>query len=439
MDPVQLGVISALLLIVFCLLRIPIGYALGLVGLAGLIYSMGFEQALNYSALKLHSVLANFTFTAVPLFLLMGYFAVHAGLTTDAFEAARIWLARLPGGVASAVVTASALFGACSGSGLPAAAALGRIAVPDMVRSGYHPRLATGVVASATPLAVLIPPSIIMIIYGVITETSISRLLIAGIIPGIFASLVFMVGITLWVLYNPKIAPPYAIRFTWRERFGAAHKVWGIGALFLLVVGAIYLGWATPTEAAAFGAFGAMLLAIGMRKLNLPLFKDSLYETVRTTGMIFLIVGMANIFAAFSVRSGVIPQVVDWIIRFNPDKILFLIGVSVLFVILGMFLDSISMMVLALPAIYPMIVALDIDPVWFGVLVVIFVEIGAITPPLGLSVYVVKGVVGDLASLWDIFRGCGLFLFMWFIILATLIAFPEMSLWLPTLAKGAPG
>jgi C4-dicarboxylate transporter, DctM subunit len=431
-----LGLLACLLLIFLCAIRIPIAYSLGAIGAVGLTSYLGFESAFEYVALRLHTVLASFTFTAVPLFFIMGYFAVHAGLTTEAFYAARIILSRLPGGVASAVVAASAMFGACSGAGLPAAAALGRIAVPEMVNMKYSPRLATGVVASATPLAVLIPPSIPMVIYGGVTNTSVARLLIAGIVPGIFASLVFMAGITIYVMRCPEVAPVSAGSFTCGERMNALKNVWGIVFLFILVAGSIYMGWGTPTEAAAIGAFGSMLLCYATGKLSWKAVKSVLYETVRMCGMVFTIIAMAQIFSGYMTRVGVIQEIVDIVKTSHMGLVQFFVVITILYIILGMFIDSTSMIVLTMPAVFPIAMSLGLDPVWFGVIMIIYIEMAAITPPLGINVYLVKGAIGDLVSLFDIFKGSAMFFCMWILILAVLFAFPQIVLWLPNLMKG---
>ncbi len=438
MDSMQIGVLSVVLLIGLCALRIPIGYTLGLIGAVGLTSMLGFESAFNYVAMRLHTVIASFTFTAIPLFFLMGYFAIHAGLTTDAFQAARVWLARLPGGVASAVVMGCAVFGACSGAGLPAAAALGRIAVPEMIALGYSPGLATGVVAAASPLAVLIPPSVLMIIYGGITNTSVARLLIGGIGPGILATVMFIGGITLAVKMRPSLAPSSAgLSFSWRERMGALKSVWGVLLLFLAVVGSIYMGLATPTEAAAVGALGAMLLAVSMRRLDVPKLKDAAYETARISAQVFLIIAMAQIFSAFITQTGAVDEVVAWVLEMQMTPAAFMVIISIVYIILGMFLDSTSMIVLTMPAVFPVIQALGLDPVWFGVMVIVYVEIAAITPPLGITVYLVKGAIGDLVDLWDIFKGAFMFFIMWIAMLFILYAIPNIILWLPNQMKGA--
>jgi C4-dicarboxylate transporter DctM subunit len=425
MDPLSVGISGCLALVVLFFLGVPIGYSLGIVGFSGLTYLFGFDAALTYSVRRLHDFLAAFTFTAIPLFILMGYFALYSDLTKDAFTTARIWLSKIPGGLASAVVVASALFAACSGTGIPAAAALGRIAVPEMLANKYDRGLAAGVVAAATPLAVLIPPSITMIIFGILTETSIARLLIAGIIPGIVATFVFITGITLRCWRNPTLAPAYTGEISWALRLKELRNIWGILFLFFVVIGSIYLGLATPTEAAGFGAFGTLVLGVVRKRLSWNDLKRSLYDSVMVCTTIFMIIGMASIDALGAA-----------LISLNLGPMGMLVVMSIFYIILGCFIDSISMMIITLPIVYPLLVAMKIDLVWFGVIMTIYIEIASITPPFGITVYALKGALGDLIDLWDIFKGCFFFIWMWLIVLAIILLFPQLSLWLPNLIKG---
>ncbi len=437
MDPLNAGIIGCIALLACFFLGIPIGYSLGIVGFSGLTYLFGFEAAVTFSLRRLHDFLASFTLTAIPLFVLMGYFALYSDMTKDAFTTARMWLSRIPGGLASAVVVASALFAACSGTGIPAAAALGRIAVPEMLEHKYDRRLATGVVAAATPLAVLIPPSITMIIFGILTETSIARLLIAGIIPGILASAVFIAGITLRAWSNPALAPAYPGEVSWALRLKELRKILGIVFLFFLVIGSIYLGLATPTEAAGFGAFGTLFLGIARRRLGWEGIKRSLYDSVMVCSTIFLIIGMASIFNVFLTRTGVITSLGTFLVDLNLSPMGMLVVMSTFYIILGCFLDSISMMIITIPIIYPFLTAMNINLVWFGVIMTIYIEIASITPPFGITVYALKGALGDSIELWDIFRGCFFFFGLWIIVLAVILLFPQLSLWLPALVKGS--
>lgn len=436
MDPLSVGVIGCAALVVCFFIGIPIGYSLGIVGFSGLTYLFGFDAALNFSIRRLHDFLASFTLTAIPLFLLMGYFALYSDLTKDAFAAASTWLSKIPGGLASSVVVASALFAACSGTGIPAAAALGRIAVPEMLANKYDRGMATGVVAAATPLAVLIPPSITMIIFGILTETSIARLLIAGIIPGIVATAVFIAGITLRTWLNPALAPPCPGAISWAVRLKELRKIWGIVVLFFGVIGSIYLGLATPTEAAGFGAFGALLLGVARKRLGWQEIQRALYDSVMISATIFMIIGMASIFNVFLTRTGVINALGGALVSLDLSPVGLMLVLSVFYIILGCFLDSISMMIITLPIIYPLLVEMKISLIWFGVIMTIYIEIASITPPFGITVYALKGALGDLVDLWDIFKGCFFFLGLWMIILGIILSFPQLSLWLPALVKG---
>ena len=427
------GIVGVAALLILMILRCPIAFALVLVGTGGLIYFMGLEPAITYIPTQIFMYLAKFTFIAVPLFLLMGYFTFHGGLTGDAFRVARNWVGHLPGGLGIATVLANAAFGAASGSSLAACAAFSKIAVPEMVRSGYSMRLATGIVASAGGLAILIPPSIIMIIYGILTETSPGKLFIAGIFPGLVYVAVISIAIVPLVRFSStwklqgKVPPPPPLR----QRLYESHKLWGIFVLALLVIGGIYTGLVDPTEAAALGAFGAMLLALLLGKLNWPAFEDSVSSTLQASSMIFLLLAGASVFSTFLTLSGLMERVTTAIIKLDVPLSALLGLLAILYVILGMFLDSISMMVLTLPFVTPIMVDKGIDFIWFGVFITILVEVGAITPPVGLNIYVMKGVLRDQISLEELFIGAAVFVPLILIVLVILIFFPELATWLP--------
>jgi tripartite ATP-independent transporter DctM subunit len=366
----------------------------------------------------------------------MGYFAFHAGLTRGAFETARLWLARLPGGLAMATVAGCALFGACSGSGVAAAGAMGRVAIPEMLRYGYDKRLACGSISAAATLAVLIPPSIIMVIYAVLTEQSIGRLLIAGYIPGLLSAGLLMGMIYVRVKRRPALAPPVPFVVTWRQRFEALRRVWGITVLILLVLVGIYVGFVTATEAAALGAFGSLVLMAAARQLTWPNFRDALLETARTSGMIFLLLIGASLFSFFMAVSGLPQKLADVIVGANLSFAVVMLVVCLVYFFLGCFLDSISMMLLTLPVLLPVLVQLQVNLIWFGIIVVKLVEIGCITPPFGITVYVVKGVMGDSVTLEEVFSGIGWFLVMELVTLIILLLLPEISLILPNTMLG---
>lgn len=436
MEPTTMAAVIVGILIILFFLGLPIALSLGVAGFLGLLTFYSPDQALTLIARRLHDYLASFTFTAIPLFILMGYFALYAGFTREAFNSARLWLGKAPGGLASATVAASAMFAACAGSGLPAAAALGRVAVPEMTNAGYDKRLAAGVVAAATPLAVLIPPSIVMIVYGIVSGASIGRLMIAGIIPGIVAVVVFIVGITLLALVRPDLTPPLKGDFTWRSRFASLRHLWGICILFAGVIGSIYTGWATPTEAAAVGASGALLLALAGRRITMDNILTALTGTALLTASLFLIIVMASIFTVYIVRSGAVEGVAQFVVGLDLSVLGLMIVLSIIFITLGLFLDAVSMIVIAMPILLPILQHMDVDLVWFGIILIIWVEIAAITPPFGISVFALKGAIGDTIELWEIFAGAFFFVLLWIVVLLLIIGFPQLSLWLPALMRG---
>lgn len=430
------GLLGFVALLVLIALRLPIAFTLTLVGLGGLLALLGQQATMAMLSTQLYSSVANHTLTAVPLFLLMGYFAFHAGLTRAAFSTARIWFARLPGGLAMATVAGCALFGACAGSGVAAAGAMGRVAIPEMLRYGYDRRLACGSIAAAATLAVLIPPSIVMVVYAILVEESIGRLLMAGYIPGILSAAILMAMIFARVKANPALAPEVPFEVTWPQRFASLRDVWGILLLIALVLGGIYSGFVTATEAAALGAIGALVLMAVAKQLTWANFRDAVLETARTTAMIFLLLIGASTFTGFMAISGLPQALAQTIIDAELSVGMVLLIVCVVFVALGCFLDSISMMLLTLPVLLPVLNAMEVNLIWFGILIVKLVEIGCITPPFGITVYVVKGVVGRSVPLEDIFRGVWWFLAMEIVTLAILFLFPSITLFLPSLMLG---
>lgn len=436
MDSYDIALAGFLALVVLVALRLPIAFALALVGLGGQFVLIGQQATFAMLSTQLYSSVANHTLAAVPLFLLMGYFAFHAGLTSAAFDTARLWCAGLPGGLAMATVAGCALFGACSGSGVAAAGAMGRVAIPEMLRYGYDRRLACGSIAAAATLAVLIPPSIVMVIYAILVEVSIGRLLMAGYLPGVLSAVILMAMIYVRVKANPALAPSVPFEVTWAQRLAALRNVWGILVLVALVLGGIYAGFVTATEAAAVGALGAFVLMALAGKLNARTFRDSLLETARTTAMIFLLFVGAAMFTGFMALSGLPQLLAEFIVEAELSIVMVLVIICIVFVVLGCFLDSISMMLLTVPVLLPVLISLDVNLIWFGIIVVKLVEIGAITPPFGITVYVVKGVVGNSVPLEDVFRGIWWFLAMEFLTLAILFMFPSITLVLPNLMLG---
>ena len=434
MTPVECGIAGLVAVCVLLALRLPIGFALGGVAFVGIWYLRDIGVALAMLRIVPFDYAARWEFAALPMFMLMGAFAHHSGISTAIFRAARLWLGALPGGLAVATNMACAGFAAACGSSVAAAAAMARLAIPEMVRHGYDKALATGVVASAGTLAALIPPSILFVLYGIFAEVSIVQLLIAGVLPGLLTAAVYSVMLVVRCKLDPSLAPPLSEqdRATLRrERMASLAEIWPLAVIILGIIGGLYGGVVTPTEAGAAGAFLAAAVGVVQGKLTLRLFLDSLKDSMATTAQLFFVGMGAVMYTKLLALAGIGPMFTEMIGTWAVDPLLLVIAASIIYLILGMFLDPLGIMLITIPVLVPMFAALQLDLVWFGVLVVKYVEIGMLTPPVGFNVYVVKSVVGDEIPLETIFRGCAWFLGCEVIIMALLIGFPAISLWLP--------
>ena len=438
MDALSIGLLSLAAIMVLIALRLPIGVALGGVTMFGFAYLTNWNVALGVIRETPFVFSANWDLTAIPMFLLMGAITNNSGISSSLFRAARLWFAALPGGLAVATNFACAGFAAACGSSIAAAAAMARLATPEMVRAGYDKGLATGVVASAGTLAALIPPSILFVLYGIFAEVSIVELLIAGVFPGLLTAGIYAAMIMIRCVINPDLAPKISddeLAEMKKERWTALKDVWPLLVLILGIIGGRYGGVVTPTEGGAAGASLALVIGILQKRMNLELFIESLRDAIGTTAQIFFVGMGAVMYTKFLALAGVSTMMVEMIGAWAGDPILLVIAASIIYVILGMFLDPLGIMLITIPVLVPMFVALDLNLVWFGVIVVKYVEIGLLTPPVGFNVYVVKNVVGDSIALHDIFKGCFWFLGCEVIIMTLLIAFPEISLWLPATMK----
>ncbi|MGR3426701.1 MAG: TRAP transporter large permease [Sagittula sp.] len=431
MSNIAIGLLSVpcLLLLIAC--RVPIALALGALSLIGLIFIRGTSAALGIFGDLPMEFGASWSLSAVPMFIFMGAIAFHTGLTKSLFEAARLWLSWLPGGLAIATNFASAGFAAASGSSLATCAAMGRIAIAEMLREKYGPALAAGCVSAAGTLGALIPPSIMFVLYGWYTETSIGALLMAGIIPGLLTAAVYSVMIYIRCSINPELGPRTAVDVSWGDRLRILLNVWPIPLLVLGVVGSIYSGIATATEAAALGCTFAPIIAAAQRNLTRTTIRDSIVEALESTASIFFVAIGALLYTRFLAFAGVPSFIAQQIALLGVDQLTIILGLSVVFLLLGMFLDPLGVLLLTLPVILPIFKAAHIDPIWAGVIVVKYLVIGMITPPVGLNVYVVKGVVGDAIALPTIFKGVMWFLVAELFIMAMLIPFPALSTYLP--------
>ena len=431
LSPELTGVIVVALLLVWLALGAHIGVALGLAGFLGIFLSVGPDAAFAQISAVPFGTTNSFALAVIPLFILMGSFATVSGITTELFRMAYVWIGGLRGGLAMATVMSSAAFGAASGSTIVNAAVFTRMAMPEMARFGYDIRLNAGCIAAAGTLAALIPPSILMVIYAVITEQSIGKLLIAGIVPGILTALIYCGGIYILARVRPDLAPLANLKFNWSERWQSLRGVYGIMILFVLVVGGIYGGYFPATYAGAVGAFGAFLIALSKRRLGWTSLVEVLKDAAVTTSVIFIIVVGGMLFARFLTYSGLVTTISSAMIGLGVGKYTYLLGFVVLFTILGCFIEPIAIMVMTLPVMFPVMMKAGFDPIWLGVVAVKLAEIGVLTPPVGLNVFVVKSSSPIPVTLGQAFAGVTPFIVLDFLSLGLYVAFPGMITWLP--------
>ncbi|MCR9139953.1 MAG: TRAP transporter large permease subunit [Alphaproteobacteria bacterium] len=426
-----IGLLSIAVLVLLLLLRVPIAISLGMVSFGGIWLMLGFTPAWGILSAVTYKFAATWTLSAIPMFLMMGYVCYHAGLTKGVFAACRIWLVRLPGGVAVASVFASAGFASVTGSSIACAAAMGRIAIPEMIRFNYAPSLATGSVAAAGTLGALIPPSVLLILFGIFAEVNIGKLFLGGIGIGLLTAVAYAAMIIIRVKLNPELAPPVTETHSFREKIEVLRPTWPLGSIVVIILGGMFTGLFTATEAGAIGAASAILVALFNRSLTWKVLYDSTIETLTTTGTLFIIAIGANLLTRLLSLSGTQDLFTTAIIGFQADPLFLLIGITIVYLILGMFLEPIGAMLLTLPVFLPILGEAGIGLVFFGVYLAKLLEIGMITPPIGINVFVIKGVVGDLVSLTDIFRGIMWFLLADLVVIVLVIAFPEIITFLP--------
>ncbi|MEW5423482.1 TRAP transporter large permease [Amorphus sp. 3PC139-8] len=427
MPDVAIGLVAIAVSIGLIAYGVPIGLALGLCALVGIAIVAGPPVALAMLKTAPYELAANWEFSAIPMFILMGTVAFHSGMTQSLFRAGRLWLGFLPGGLAVATNYACAGFGAASGSSLATTIAMCRLTVPEMRRYGYDPGLATGVVAAAGTLGSMIPPSVLMVIFGIFAEVSIPKLFLAGIVPGVLTAAVYSLMIVVRCRANPSLAPAPDTTEDPNEKWRALAEIWPLPLLILAVIGSIYTGVATATEAGALGTVTALLIALARRTLTWKILYDSLLDSLINTAAIFFIAVGAVLLTRLLSFCGVPAFLTDIMLQWSVDPLLLILATAVLYLILGCLLDPLGMIFLTLPIIIPMYQALDVNLIWLGVLVVKFVEIGLMTPPVGMNVFAVKTLNPDI-PISVIFKGVSWFLLCELAILAALIAFPQMTL-----------
>jgi tripartite ATP-independent transporter DctM subunit len=413
-------------------LRVPIAFAMGAAGFIGVGLMRSWPAAISSTATEFLDI-AGYTLSVVPLFVLMGNFVTRAGMSRELYRAAYAFIGHWRGGLAMSTIAACAGFGAICGSSIATAATMARVAMPEMRRFGYQDSFAAGAIAAGGTLGILIPPSIIMVIYGIMTGTSIGALFAAGFLPGLLALGLYLLAAGIVTARNPKLGPP-GERSPWSERLRALKGVWAVLLLFLLVIGGMYGGWFTPTEGAGVGAFGGFLFAWARRTLTWRILWEVLVESALTTAMLFTILIGASIFSSFVNFTTMPTDLQAFVARFQIEPIMVIIVICVIYVVLGTAMEELSMMLLTVPIFFPLVQSLGYDPVWFGILIVCVIEIGMISPPVGMNVFVLSNVLKDVPTN-HIWRGVTPFIFADLVRLAILIAFPVIALFLPQLLK----
>ena len=422
---------AAMLTLAFA--RVPIALAMGLTGFAGLAILKGINPAMSSVAATIWESGFQITLSVIPLFILMGNFVTKAGMARELYRAAHTFVGHFRGGLAMATIIACAGFGAICGSSIATAATMTKVAYPSMREVGYSDELATGAIAAGGTLGILIPPSTIMVIYGIMTETNIGKLFAAGVFPGLLAVVLLCLAVQFIAWRDPQ-AGPRDRRATWGERLVAVREIWGVAILFAVVMGGIYGGLFTATEGAGIGAFGAFLFALVRRSLTWKVLHEVLVESARTTAMLFMILIGALIFANFINFTSMPNDLKDFVTRYQISPIMVMVAICAIYVVLGTAMEELSMILLTVPIFFPLVVSLGFDPVWFGIIIVVVVEIGLISPPVGMNMFVVRSLLPKVSTA-TIFRGVTPFAVADVIRLAILVAFPAISLWLPSVLK----
>jgi tripartite ATP-independent transporter DctM subunit len=422
---------AAFLILAF--LRVPMAFAMGIVGFAGVAYKLNFNVAAAMIAQVTYETGLSYTLSVIPLFILMGNFVVRARLSDELYHAAYCFLGHRRGGLAMSTIIACAGFGAICGSSIATAATFTKVSYPSMRRYGYSDVLAAGSIAAGGTLGILIPPSVIMVIYGIMTETSIGKLFIAGIIPGLVATALLCVAV-MWITWrDPKAGPP-AEPHPWSERLEALKHVWPVVGLFVLVIGGIYVGAFTATEGAGIGAGGAFLFALARRALSWRVLFEVLIESARTTSMLFMILIGALLFANFVNYTTMPADLKSFVNLFQATPWLVIVAICAIYVVLGTAMEELSMILLTVPLFFPVVASLGYSPIWFGIVIVIVVQLGLISPPVGMNIFVVKNLLGHI-SIGTVFRGVTPFTIALCVLLALIVAFPEIATWLPSYMK----
>lgn len=433
MTPIQVGIIGCIALIVFLAASMPVAFSMALVGAAGFAYLVTPTAALSMVTADLFETFSSYSLIVIPLFVFMGQICFHVGISRRLFHAAYQWMGHLPGGLAMATVGACTAFGAICGSGPATAATMASVAMPEMRRYKYSLELGAGAVAAGGSLGMLIPPSVVFIVYAIITEGSIGRLFIAGVLPGLLIAAMFCLTIYIECKLRPGLGPA-GPKTTWREKFASLTGVSETLILFILVIGGMFSGFFTATEAAAVGAAGSLVIALVKGKLTWKILHQTLLETLRTSCMVMVIVAGAVMFGRFLAITRIPFELASWLGGLPLPGAVIIMFIILFYLIAGCFVDALALVLLTVPIFYPVVVNLGYDPIWFGVIIVVVTQMGVISPPVGVNVYVVAGMERDL-PLTTVFRGAMPFLVTLLIAAVLLILFPQISLFLPNLIQ----
>jgi C4-dicarboxylate transporter DctM subunit len=431
LEPATICVLAILALLALLALGTPVAVAMGLVGIVGMFAVGGPALALTQLHTLPYQLGADYVFAVVPLFVLMGNFVTLGGLATDLYDAAEKWLRHVRGGLYYTTIVASTAFGAASGSSIVNASVFTRLALPEMLQRGYSKQFSSACITSVGTIDAMIPPSVAMVIYAIITEQSLGRLMLAGIVPGIVSAAMYLVLTKVYVRWKPQLAPAPGPKVQLVERIVALNGIWIVMLLFALIMGGIYLGLFSPASAGAIGASGAFLVVIARRRLGGHALWEALSSTASTTSVLFVIIIGGLFLSRMLVSTGAINEIVEAIQQISPSPWLVLAVTIVVYLILGCFVDSTSMMIITLPFLFPLSQAAQIDPIWFGIIVIQLIEISTITPPVGMNLFAAVAAAEGRISMDDILRGITPFVLLNLLILAVLVAFPPLALWLP--------
>ncbi|MBN1628270.1 MAG: TRAP transporter large permease [Thermoleophilia bacterium] len=430
MDPVTIGLIGIVVLVVVFLLGMPVGFTMAFIGTIGFCVIKGLDSGLGLLARDFWDTFSTYSLTVIPMFVFMGSVAFYSGMSGRLYDAAYLGFGKMRGGLALATVVATAGFSAICGSTNATAAAMGKVSIPEMRRYGYDPSLAAGCAAAAGSLGIMIPPSTIFIIYGILAQESIGKLFIAGVVPGVILACLFLLAVVIWARVRPDAAPGGA-QVSLKSKLIGMTGLLEMAALFALVLGGLFSGLFSPTQAGAAGTAGAIIIGLVRRSLSLERFWAATKETLQISAMIFMIVAGATVFGHFMAVTGIPSAIADFFggLAVPPTAVMILI--LFMYLIAGMFMDSLAMVMLTVPILFPTVLRLGFDPIWFGVMIVLVVEMGVITPPVGINVYIIKGVAPDI-SLGQIFKGATVFLVGMVVLAALLLLFPILATWLPS-------